>query len=214
MEERANLLLDFVNTVTGELEERLSNVDNSVLKNAYVAGGAGKQRPNFLGSSANTYFPIMYLDGYVNNIMKDLAPNVEHLKFDDFEKFYQYETEGNPIDYVFISQSCWTDFQTKWNEDSERFEVMEAFRNEEVYLMMDWMPRSTNPLVSAYAMAMVMFPEEFGDFDIKNLIVETYELFYGFEGAGELAYEVIVEKIHNATGQDIEIFGKVDLTKL
>ncbi|MGI6471525.1 MAG: ABC transporter substrate-binding protein [Candidatus Methanomethylophilaceae archaeon] len=214
MEERANTLLNFVNTKTDELAERLSGVDNSVLKNVYVGGGAGKQMPNFLGSSANTYFPIMYLDGYVNNIMKDIAPDVEHTKFDDFERLYQYESEVANIDYIFVSQSCWTDFRTMWNSDSTRFEALEAFKTGDVYFVMNWFPRSTNPLISAYSIAAQMFPEQFSDFDIRDLIEETFELFYGFEGAGAEAYNVLVGKTKYTTGQDIEIFGKIDLTKL
>lgn len=49
-EDRAQELYDFIISLTDGLYERLSKATMDGKKNAYVAGGAGKQRPNFLGS--------------------------------------------------------------------------------------------------------------------------------------------------------------------
>lgn len=214
MEERAQELIDFMGTKTDEFLERLSHVDNSSLSNVFVGGGADKPRTEFLSSSEITYTPILYLEGYMHNIMTDLAPGQDRMTFDSVESLYQYEKEHGTIDYIFISQSAWSEFKTLWNNDKSKFEAFEAFSNGDVYYVMDWYPRATNPLICAYAIATIMFPDEFGDFDIKDLIVETYELFYGFEGAGDAAYNVLVDKTNGVFKQDVGIFGKVDLTKI
>lgn len=213
MEDRVTELLDFIDLKTEELMERMAEVDKTVTRNVYVAGGVCISERKFLTTSADAHFPLAYFDDYLHNVMKDIDSSVLY-KDISFEDLYEFEDTVDKIDYVLIDQGCWTDFRNEWNADSSRFKAIEAFKNDQVYYVIDWMPRSTNPLISAYCIGALLFPEQFADFEIKGLIEEIYNLFYGFEGAGAEAYEVLVNKTNLAFGQDVEIFGKVDFTKL
>lgn len=156
----------------------------------------------------------MYLEEYVHNIMKDLAPDVEHTKFDTFEKLYEYEEKTGKIDYIFVSQSCWSNFKELWAADKSKFEALSAFKSGNVFFVMDWFPRATNPLICTYLMAAQMFPDQFTDFDSKDFTIKMFEKFYGVEGSGQKAYDHIVDNIKKQTGQDILLFGKIDTAKI
>lgn len=211
-EDRAHYLIDLIDEGTKNLETMLQKSDIPETKNVYVAGGAGKSRPNFLGSSPATYHPLLYLDDYVHNIMYDITDE-EYLTM-EFEKLYQYEEEEGKIDVIFISLGCWDNFKELWHKDPNKFNVLTPFKTGEVYVVTDWFPRAYMCLGGAYLLASNLNPEALEDFDVNNYVRTLMNEFYGDEQAGGIVYNKVVEYLQDKTGQDIQLFGKVNLAKV
>jgi ABC-type Fe3+-hydroxamate transport system substrate-binding protein len=211
-EDRAHYLISLIEEGTSNLEKMLENVDTTEKKNVYVAGGAGKSRPNFLGSSPATYHPMLYLDDYAHNIMYDITDK-EYLTM-DLEKLYQYEKDEGKIDVIFINLACWDDFKQMWQKDPSKLKALTPFKTGEVYLVTDWFPRAYMCLGGAYLLASYLHPEAIGNYDVNGYIRQLMNEFYGNEENGGIAYNAVVEYLQNKSGQDIQLFGKVDLDKV
>lgn len=208
-EERAQHLIDFIETETERLGAMLEDGCGSEQLNVYVAGGAGKSRPNFLGSSPATYHPMLYLDDHAHNIMYDITDK-EYLTM-EFETLYQYESGTDRIDVVFISIGCWDDFKQKWNSDAARFKALSPFEADEVYAVTDWFPRAYMCLGGAYLIAQRICPDALDGFDAEELVRSMMDEFYGSTEAGGIVYEHVSQYFRGMTGIDADLFGKVDL---
>lgn len=211
-EDRAHYLINLIDEGTKNLEIMLEKADTTNIKNVYVAGGAGKSRPNFLGSSPATYHPMLYLDDYAHNIMYDITDE-EYLTM-DFEKLYQYEEEKEKIDVIFISLGCWDNFKLLWQKDPNKFNVLTPFKTGEIYLVTDWFPRAYMCLGGAYLLNTYLHPETMGDYDVNTYIRSLMNEFYGDEKAGDIVYNKVVDYLQDKSGQDIQLFGKVNLAKV
>ncbi len=208
-EERAQHLIDYVETETARLTAMLDAAGASDIPDVYVAGGAGKSRPNFLGSSPATYHPMLYLDDYAHNVMYDITTE-EYLTM-EFETLYEYEAGHGAIDTVFISIPCWEDFRDKWRSDSSRFTALGPFKTGEVYAVTDWFPRAYMCLGGAYLLAPVISPGSLGDLDPEAEVRGLMNEFYGSTEAGGIVYDHISRYFRDTTGIDGDLFGKVPL---
>ncbi|WP_400149281.1 ABC transporter substrate-binding protein, partial [Candidatus Methanarcanum hacksteinii] len=214
MEDRAKEIIRYVDEKTKELETMLSG-QSSTGKNVYIAGGAGKARANFLGSSAATYHPFNYVDKYVHNVMKDILPNTEYTTDVTFETLYQYEAKTAKIDEILISYPAWTDFKNKWGDSTTRAQLnaLSAVSSGEVYIITDWFPRAYMGLGCAYYLAEHYYPDLFGSFDTAGFMKDLMKQFYVDDELTNTIYNLMTERM-GATGQEPSLFVKVDTSKI
>lgn len=210
-EERVNHLYDVINEKTDFLNGVLEKNGDTGL-DVYVAGGAGKSRGLFLGSSPETYHPLNYLKDNVHNIMYDITDK-EYLKMSDFETLYQWEKDNGPIDRIWISQPCYKNFLELWNDDKGKFMALDAFQNDNVYVIADWFPRAYMCIGDALLLGEHLFPADFKDKSAMDMVKEMMIEFYGGEENAERMYNVITSDQEEITGHS-EWFFKLDTSKL
>ena len=215
MEERANKIIEQTDKWIEDLQKRLDGIVESDKKHVYYAGGTGKGT-GFLATGSNTYYyPAIYIKEYVVNVFEGISDNEYGVV--DFQRLYDYEKETHKIDYIFIDEArAWNDFKSLYQADPSKFNVMSAFQNDSVYLVMPYQSNgmiTDNCIILAYLYSSLLYPERFTDFDINSFALKVWSFFADSDELGLKVYQARTGYMTNDAGYPIGFFGKIDTTK-
>lgn len=210
-EERGNALIAKCNTWVNDLYSRLNGITASEMKYVYVGGGSGNAGGMFLKSSWLTYYPTIYLQDYVYNIMHDFSDDRVYEM--SFENFYDYEKNKHKIDAIIVTSNVYSNFVQLWKEDSSRFTAISAVQDGEVYGAPQTMARMCDgTVITIYAIAQYLYPDRFTDFNINDFALEVWKYFLDDE-AGQKLYDARMNYYTTNLGMT-GVFEKVNLSAL
>ncbi len=187
-EERAAELIADIEAIINDLDTRTRNIPEEEKPSVYVGGKA------WAGSMGVTSTSSMYSAfDFIN--AKNVAAEVgEENAFIDKEALLLWDP-----DYIFLES---TGFEQAMEDlRGPEFESLTALQNGNVYRILPKIWTNTNHetvLANAYYIGSVIYPEQFGDFDMAERAEQIFEAF-----VGKLVYDEMVE-VHGA-------YEKVDL---
>lgn len=171
-EERAETLVNYINSEENKLTELTINLDTT--KKAYICGLGNWGTTDYLTTSSN-YEPFNVAN--INNIAKDLGINgtskIEKEKFEDI---------ANDIDIMIIDAAAIKNIKTLFKEDNTIFNNVKAFKENNVYLEMAYNVYYTNceiALINAWFNASIYHKDSFKEFDIDAKCSEVTKVFLG-----------------------------------
>lgn len=207
-EERGNQIIDQCQKWIDELYDRLDGIKAEDMKYVYVAGAGGRAGNEWLKSTWSTFYPTIYLEDYVYNIVRDMSDiNTYELSF---EKLYEYEKTTHKIDVIITSSNAYPNLRDMYKEDSSRFTVLSAFQDGEVYGLPRTMARMCDTtLIDVYAIASYLYPELFEGFSIDDFAKEVWSMFFGDSDSAKKLYDAKLQYFQQNLGMT-GIFVKID----
>ncbi len=203
-EERAEAVINFVESARKELNDRTSlkvdgnasrsinssdsnsgngekakNIDKIDKSTVYV-GGIGMRGSHGIESSEKSYIPLQWANA--RNIAKELddseANRVEgsHI-FIDKEKLLSL----NP-DFIFIDGGGFKLIKEDIAKKPQFYKALKAFQNRQVYTLLPFNFYTTNvetALANAFAVAKILYPDQFKDIDPEKKCDEIYAFMVG-----------------------------------
>ena len=194
-EDRAGEIVSYIDAQTAELTGRTAGVAEEDKPSVYICGLGNWGTTNHLMTAQNY---ISFNVANVKNVVNDLAKN--GIQAIEAEKFVAL---GKDMDFIFIDTAAVKNIKPLYAQDSTMFDSCKAWNDGEVYLQMAYNAYYTNyeiALANTWFIAKTVYPELFGDIDIKAKLDEITAVFLG----KELADEVY------ACGASFGGYGKID----
>ncbi|WP_353892868.1 ABC transporter substrate-binding protein [Proteinivorax hydrogeniformans] len=180
-EKRAEMILDYVDSMLADLHKRTSDVSDSDKQRAYAGAVTWNGRRGFSG----TYSEFGIFDA-INAI------NVAEDK--SIESFYEVDLEKILIwdpDVIFLDPGNMDLVNDEYAQNPSYFDSLQAVQEGKVYTMPAFNNAGTNftyAFINAYYAGTVLFPEQFSDVDIDDKAKEILTTFLG-----ENTYELMNE---------------------
>ena len=195
-EEKADALISYLNKSKEDLAKRREGVKKV---NAYAGCIGNWGRTNAYGTIAN--FPVFNYAG-VNNVGDLLKGDASSQFTIDAEKLI----EANP-EHIYLDGAGLTGFLDDYKINKNKYDVLDAFKNDEVYLLLPYNAYYTNieiGLMSTYYVGLTSYPEKFKDIKIED---KCNEILKAFLGKG--SYKDLLEYSTAYDG-----YGKLNLSEL
>uniref|UniRef100_A0A7C4BCX3 Iron ABC transporter substrate-binding protein n=1 Tax=Ignisphaera aggregans TaxID=334771 RepID=A0A7C4BCX3_9CREN len=170
-EERARQLIEYINSIEQDLQNRVKNIQNKPLIYIGAISYAGAQP--FTASQAR-FAPLVLLN--TSSIVDSLKPEGGYIQVD-----FEYLLEKQP-DYIFIDENNLRVVLDDFSKNREQYCSLKAFREGRVYGVLPFNWYHTNiatALANAYFMGKVLYPEAFADVDPVQKANEIFEVFVG-----------------------------------
>ena len=168
-EERAQEIIDYIDSLITDLDERTKYVPNEGKPSVYVGGVlAGGTHP--LTSTYGYYAPFMFT--HTINAAQEVGSG--HAMVDK-EQIIAWDP-----DIIFVDMGSYT-AETTTLDDPE-WQVLQAFENGELYGILPYNYHHINygtVLANSYYVGSVLYPDEFADIDVETKADEIYEMLVG-----------------------------------
>jgi len=175
-EERAAELIDEIEAIINDLDARTRDIPEEEKPTVYVGGKA------WAGSMGITSTSSMYSAFDFINARNVAAEVGEENAFIDKEALLLWDP-----DYIFLEA---TGFEQAMEDlRGPEFESLTALQNGNVYRILPKIWTNTNHetvLANAYYIGSVIYPEQFGDFDMAEKADQIFEAFVGKPVYGEM----------------------------
>ncbi|NLX48122.1 MAG: ABC transporter substrate-binding protein [Euryarchaeota archaeon] len=203
--ERAEEVISTGAQYVSDLQEILASVETTEVKHVFAAGLTWGGAGGFY-KSTSAYTPFEYLGDKVMNVYSCIT-DVQNSVLSS-EALLNYDANVHSIDMIFIDtgsgySTTLEQFDGSTNEKAVR--ALSAFTTREVYSALPWCARGTMPdnsIIIAYQIAALMYPSLFQGFDMDAFAMEVWELFMGFDGAGQTVYDLKMAYVHDTLGAD------------
>jgi len=205
---RAADLINYIEGLIKDLNDRTKNVTDSEKKWLYV-GGIGYRGAHGLESTECQYSPLRFING------KNSAQNLttSHA-FIDMEQLFKWENEGK-LDYIIVDGGGYSMCINDLKNTTGRYGPanLECVNNDPPRLIMvlpyNWYSHNYATIfIDAYYLGKRFFPEEFSEIKItgiNNIFDDIYENFLG-KGVYEDMSNFYYGGFHNITHTEIETF--------
>jgi iron complex transport system substrate-binding protein len=171
-EDRANAVINFIESSRKDLSRRVATASDSKDKSVYV-GAIGFKGSQAIESSDGSYTPLEWLGA--NNLAKKISPK-DHV-FVDREKLLEW----NP-DIIFIDAGGLSLVEQDYQRKPEYYSGLEAFRSKNVFVVYPFNYYVTNvstAIADSYAIGKILHPGKFEDIDLKTKTDDIFTFFYG-----------------------------------
>lgn len=180
-EDRAKEVVDYMESLKGDLHNRTKDIHNDEIKTAYAGGLAYKGSHGIEGTRGN----YQLFDAV--NIKNVVDINKDGLVEVDKEKLIEWDPE-----YIFLDLASISLIQEEYNKNPEYFEQLNAFKNNKVYAQLPFIWCQINyetAIADTYFVGKTCYPEAFSDVDVIDKTNEIYEFLVGKGVYDELASE-------------------------
>lgn len=180
-EERADVLVDFVNTETAAISRRVSEISEDEKPGVYICGLGNWGTTDHLMTAENyASFDVAGVKNVVSGLgIQGVCPIEE-------EKFVAL---GEDMDIIIIDAAAVKNIKPLYAQDPTMFDTCAAWRNGEVYLEMAYNAYYTNyeiALMNTWAIAKTVYPDAFADIDLTAKTNEITCTFLGNALADEI----------------------------
>lgn len=206
---RAAQLINYVESLITDLDERTKNIEESEKEWIYV-GGIGYRGAHGLESTECQYSPLEFING------KNSAQNLTtgHA-FIDMEQLFKWEDQGT-LDYILVDGGGYSMCMSDLKNETGKYGPanLEVVKNDPPRLIMvlpyNWYTHNYATIfIDAYYLGKRFFPEQFNDVEIAgsdNIFDDIYESFLG-EGVYDEMSDFYFGGFHNITHNEIETFA-------
>lgn len=193
--EKANSLVDFINSQKAEISRRVADIDVASQKKVYICGLGNWGTTNHLMTCQN-YEPFNIAK--VNNVVTDLAKN--GIQAIEAEKF---EALAPNMDIMILDIAAIKNIKPLYQENPHLFDNCKAWQDGEVYLELAYNAYYTNleiALFNTWFIAKSIYPEQFSDIDMNAKLNEITNAFLGQELATKIiSYALTYGKVNKET---------------
>lgn len=173
-EKRADDIVDYIEALRKDLQERTVNLPGDRKPGVYV-GGIGYRGAHGIESTEQHYMPLEWVNA--NNVADRIKASLGSHVFMDKETLLQL----NP-DIVFIDGGGLTLVAEDFRKKPEYYRVLKAFSNRHVYTLLPFNSYTTNigtALADAYAIGKILYNDRFESIDPEHKADEIYTFLVG-----------------------------------
>ncbi len=188
-EERAEEVIEFIEDILEDLDERTKNIPDSDKPTVYIGGVALRGAQDILSTRAS-YPPFEYTDA--KNVANQLGTG--HA-FIDKEQLIEWDP-----DVLFVDSGSYENVVDGINDDIS-YKVLQAVENEEIHTLLPYNRYNINHatvLANAYYVGITLYPELFTDNNIADQADAIYE-------------EMLGAPVYSDMASTAYGFGKVEL---
>ncbi len=171
-EKRAEEVVEFIQNIVTDLNSRTSDISDNEKPTVYVGGIGYKGQQGIESTECN--FPPFVMVNAMNVVDEVNKPG--HV-FIDKEKLLEW----NP-DIIFIDENGLALVKSDYEENSEFYNSLNAFKNHNVYGILPFNYYTTNigtALADAYYIGKVLYPDRFADIDPEQKADEIFKFLVG-----------------------------------
>lgn len=183
-EDRADELIAYIRSSLEELNERTSGHSEADSPRVYV-GGVSYSGTRGIASTEPFYPPFRFINAQnVAGEIDERLVNPIQGTFIDREQLIMWDPE-----VVFVDLASWSVTRGELSPGTPLYESMSALRNGEVYGVLpynNYAANYENILANTWYVAGVLYPDLFGEVDIRDKVDEVYERFLGVSVYDEL----------------------------
>lgn len=179
--EKANALVEFVNTETAAISQRVADIPEDSKPSVYVCGLGNWGTTDHLMTAENY---VSFEVAGVKNVVSGLG--IQGVGPIEEEKFVAL---GEDMDIIIIDAAAVKNIKPLYAQDPTMFDTCAAWRNGEVYLEMAYNAYYTNyeiALMNTWFIAKTVYPDAFQDVDLTEKANEITEGFLGKPLAAEI----------------------------
>ena len=180
-EERAEKLVEFVQKEAAAISARVADIPEEEKPGVYVCGLGNWGTTNHLMTAENyVSFEIAGVKNAVSGLGMTGIGAIEEEKFVEL---------GQQMDIIIMDAAAVKNIQPLYQEDKTIFDTCKAWQEGEVYLEMAYNAYYTNheiALINTWFIAKTVYPELFGDVDMKEKTDQVTEMFLGKALAEEI----------------------------
>ncbi len=168
-EERAEEIIDHIDSLINDLDERTENIPDDDKPSAYI-GGVLARGTHPLTSTYGDYAPFTFT--HPINAAQDVGSG--HYMVDK-EQIIDWDP-----DIIFVDMGSYTAGTTSL--DDPEWQDLQAFENGELYGVLPYNYHHINygtVLANSYYVGSVLYPEEFVDIDVETKTDEIYDMLVG-----------------------------------
>ena len=180
-EEKANILVSFVEAEAAEISSRTSEVADADKPGVYICGLGNWGTTNHLMTAQNY---ISFNVANVRNVVTDLEK--DGIQAIEKEKFVAL---GKDMDIIIMDAAAVKNIIPLYQEDKTMFDSCKAWQDGEVYLQMPYNVYYTNyeiALINTWFVAKTAYPDLFKDIDMTEKTNEITKMFLGKELAKDV----------------------------
>ncbi|MCL2606020.1 MAG: ABC transporter substrate-binding protein [Coriobacteriia bacterium] len=180
-EQRADMILDFIDTALADLDERTTDIDDAEKLRVYAGAVTWNGRRGF-GGTYSDFGPLVAINAL--NVANDAG--IDGFYEADFEAILVWDP-----DVIFLDPGNMDLVNDEYRANPDYFNSLRAVQDGRVYTMPAFNFAGTNityALINAYYAGTVLFPEEFSDVDIEDKAGEILMTFLG-ENTFEIMYD-------------------------
>lgn len=171
-EDRAKEIVDFIESVKKDLNERTKNIPDALKPRVYI-GGIGYRGAHGIESTEQRYLPLEWTNSI--NLAHEISASLGSHVFSDKEVILRL----NP-DVIFIDGGGLELVRQDYRKKPDFYRNLKAFQSGNVYLLFPFNFYATNVetvVVDAYVVGKILYPEHFKDVDIESKAREIYRFF-------------------------------------
>ena len=172
-EERANIVIEYLNDNLNELKERTANISDE--NKPSVLGAAATYKGIHGIDSVYSNYPVFEVIS-ANDVAKGISDGVNGVMVDK-----EIIIDWNP-DYIMLDCGGVNLVKLDYEENPNYYEELSAYKNGNIYQYPSSTSYYTNveiSLVNSYYVASLLYPEEFSDIDFEYKANEIFEFFLG-----------------------------------
>jgi iron complex transport system substrate-binding protein len=171
---RAEAVIEFIESLRGDLQHRTRDVPADEIPGVYV-GGIGYRGAQGIESTEQAYIPLDWVKA--NNLAEKVERTLGSHVFVDKEILLALNPE-----FIFIDGGGLTLVAEDYRKKPEFYNALEAFRTRRVYTLLPFNWYTTNigtALADAYAIGKILYPRRFADVDPEEKADEIYTFLVG-----------------------------------
>ena len=172
--QRADDVVNYVESRRKDLQARTANVPDAQSQRAYV-GGIGHRGAHGIESTEKSYIPLDWLNAV--NLSEKLESRIGSHVFADKESLLRL----NP-NVIFIDGAGLALMAEDYRKKPEFYKALTAFQKRKVYTLLPFNFYTTNigtALADAHAIGKILFPDRFRDVDPEKKADEIYKFLVG-----------------------------------
>jgi iron complex transport system substrate-binding protein len=173
-ENRAGAIVNFIESVRSDLNNRTKDIPQEKKPRVYV-GGIGYRGSHGIESTEQHYIPLEWTNSI--NLANEINAKVGSHVFSDKEVILKL----NP-DVIFLDGGGLDLIRQDYQKKPDFYKSLKAFQNGSVYVLFPFNYYATNVetvIVDAYVVGKVLYPDKFVDVDIEGKAREIYKFFLG-----------------------------------
>ena len=171
-EERAKEVVDYMESLKKDLQNRTKDIPESERKNVYAAGLAWNGPHGIEGTRENyPIFDVIHANNVVKGIGKDGLVEV------DKEQIIKWNPE-----YIFVDLASIHLIQADYLNNKEYYQSLEAFKNQKVFAQLSFVWCDINidtAMGISYYVGKTIYPDRFADIDPIEKVNEIYTFLVG-----------------------------------
>ncbi len=173
-EKRANDVVNFIESLRKDLNERTAGISKNRRPRVYV-GGIGYRGSQGIESTEQSYIPFEWTNA--GNVAEKVETSIGSHVFMDKERLLKLNPE-----VIFIDGGGLALIKEDYRKKSKYYETLKAFSERQVYILLPFNFYNTNigtALADAYAIGKILYPDRFKDVDMEKKTDEIYSFLVG-----------------------------------
>jgi iron complex transport system substrate-binding protein len=173
-ERRAVEIIDYIEDLRKDLDQRTAGVPESRKQGVFV-GGIGYRGSYGMESTEKDYIPLDWVNA--RNLAKQVEGSIGTHVFVDKETLLLLDP-----DIIFIDSGGSALVEEDYRKKTDFYDTLRAFKNRQVFMLLPFNYYTTNietALADAYAIAKILYTDNFKDIDPEEKADEIYTFMVG-----------------------------------